>query len=93
MKWSNVVSERCAKWSYSFSMFFAEKAADHTRIDYEAAIGGGLLLVPGGEGLNALKRDYARMVEDGLLLDDAEVFDALMARCADIAARANATAR
>jgi hypothetical protein len=29
------------------------------------------------------------MVEDGLLLEDAEPFDALMARCADIAVRAN----
>ena len=29
------------------------------------------------------------MVEDGLLLEDAEPFEALMVRCADIAARAN----
>jgi len=29
------------------------------------------------------------MIEDGLLLEDAESFDALMAHCADIAARAN----
>lgn len=32
-----------------------------------------------------LEEDYARMVDDGLLLEDAEPFDALMARCADIA--------
>jgi hypothetical protein len=29
------------------------------------------------------------MVENGLLLEDAEPFDALMAHCADIATRAN----
>jgi hypothetical protein len=29
------------------------------------------------------------MVDDGLLLNDAEPFDVLMARCADLAARAN----
>jgi hypothetical protein len=71
------------------SMFFAEKAADRTPIDYAAAIKGGLQLVPVGDGEKALKEDYARMVEDGLLFDDAEPFEALMARCADIATRAN----
>jgi hypothetical protein len=45
--------------------------------------------VPIGDALKALEEDYARMVEDGLLLEDAEPFEALMARCADIAARAN----
>jgi hypothetical protein len=71
------------------SMFFAEKAADRSPIDYMAAVSGGLRLVPAGDGLKALEQDYARMVEDGLLLEDAEPFDALMARCADIAVRAN----
>ena len=75
------------------SMFFAEKAADRTPIDYGAAINGGLLLVPIGDGAKALEDDYARMVEDGLLFDDAEPFEALMARCADIAARANSAAK
>ena len=37
----------------------------------------------------ALAMDYARMVEDGLLLEDAEPFEALIERCADIAERAN----
>jgi hypothetical protein len=71
------------------SMFFSEKAADRTPIDYAAAVNGGLRLVPGGDGAKALEEDYARMVEDGLLLDDAEAFERLMARCADIEARAN----
>lgn len=71
------------------AMFFAEKAADRTSIDYAAAVNGGLHLVPVGDGAKALEEDYARMVEDGLLFDDAEPFEVLMARCADIAARAN----
>jgi len=70
-------------------MFFAEKAADGSPIDYVAAVNGGLQLVPGGHASKALQEDYGRMVEDGLLLDNAEPFEALMAHCADIAARAN----
>ncbi|WP_025091227.1 nucleotidyl transferase AbiEii/AbiGii toxin family protein [Brucella intermedia] len=75
------------------TMFFAEKASDRTPIDYLAAVDGGLRLVPAGEGLKALEEDYARMVDDGLLLEDAELFGALMERCADIAVRANGTAK
>jgi len=71
------------------AMFFAEKAVDRSQIEYSAAVDGGLRLVPIGEAAKALADDYARMVEDGLLLDGAEPFDALMERCADIAARAN----
>lgn len=71
------------------TMFFAEKSSDRTPIDYAAAVNGGLRLVPAGDGLKALEEDYARMVDDGLLLEDAEPFDALMARCAEIAERAN----
>jgi len=71
------------------AMFFAEKASDRTPIDYAAAVNGGLQLVPAGDGLKALEEDYARMVDDGLLLEDAESFDTLMAQCADIATRAN----
>ena len=50
-------------------------------------------LVPEGGVALALGDDYARMLEDGLLLDDAEPFTALMERCADIMARATAAAR
>jgi hypothetical protein len=71
------------------SMFFAEKAADRSPIDYNAAVNGSLRLVPVGDALKALEEDYAQMVEDGLLLQDAEPFAALMAGCADIALRAN----
>ena len=75
------------------SMFFAEKAADGEAIDYDAAVGGKLQLAPTGEARTALATDYARMVEDGLLLGDAEPFEALIERCADIAERANRAAK
>jgi len=71
------------------SMFFAEKAEDGALVDYDTAVNGGLRLVPGGEALAALSADYGQMVDDGLLLEDAEPFETLMARCDDIAARAN----
>lgn len=74
------------------AMFFAEKASDRSPIDYALAVNGGLQLAPGGEASKALEEDYGRMVEDGLLLKDAEPFEVLMARCADIAARANRAA-
>lgn len=74
------------------TMFFAEKAADRSVIDYTAAVNGDLQLVPVGDGAKALAEDYARMVVDGLLLEEAEAFETLMMRCADIAERANCMA-
>jgi hypothetical protein len=73
------------------AMFFAEKGADRSQID-AAAVNGGLQLVPAGDGAKALAEDYGRMVDDGLLLEEAEPFDALMKRCGDIAAQANSAA-
>ena len=54
---------------------------------------GGLRLVPTDDGAKALEDDYARMVADGLLLEDAEPFAVLIDRCADIAALANGVAK
>lgn len=71
------------------SMFFSEKAADRSVIDYGTAIGGELQLVPQGDAIKALAEDYHRMVEDGLLVEESETFDTLMERCAGIARRAN----
>lgn len=72
--------------------YFAEKAADGAPIDYRAAVGGGLQLRPEGDAYAVLEVDYGRMVEAGLLLDDAEAFVDVMARCDDLQARANAAA-
>ena len=69
--------------------FFREKDSSGVWVDYSAAVTGGLRLVPVGNALAALERDYARMVEDGWLLDDAEPFGALMAACQMIEDRAN----
>lgn len=72
------------------AMFFAEKAADRSPIDYASAGNGGLQLVPAGDGAKALADDHARMVDDGLLLDEAEPFETPTECCADVTSRANA---
>ena len=51
-------------------MFFGKKAADRSQIDYAAAVSGGLQLVPAGDAAKALAEDYARKVDDGLLLEE-----------------------
>ena len=71
------------------TMFFREKDASGQWVDYHAAVAGALQLVPLGASLDVLADDYTRMVEDGLLLDEAEPFAALMASCQEIADRAN----
>lgn len=75
------------------SWFFLEKNAARETIDYRAAVAGGLRLVPEGHARDVLAEDYGRMVEDGLLLDEAESFDALMERIAELEKRANAAAK
>ena len=60
------------------SLFFREKKADDTEIDYTAAVQGKLNLLPTGDRLDELRKDYEAMIADGLLLDDAESFDALI---------------
>ena len=72
------------------AMFFREKDATGNEIDYHAAVGGGLQLIPSGPALDALDNDYQRMLADGMLLDSNEPFERLMERCASIEARANA---
>ncbi|MEO5655098.1 MAG: nucleotidyl transferase AbiEii/AbiGii toxin family protein [Nitrosospira sp.] len=71
------------------SIFFAEKSPHGELIDYHAAVSGGLQLVPDDEALAALASDYQHMVDDGLFLDDAEPFEALLQRCRVIQQKAN----
>ncbi len=71
------------------SVFFREKDVAGAWIDYEAAVSGELHLVPEGPTYEALAEDYNKMLSEGMLLDDAEQFKVLMARCADIQERAN----
>lgn len=72
------------------SIFFAEKSPQGELIDYHAAVSGALQLVPDDGALAVLASDYQHMVDDGLLLDDAESFDVLMQRCRIIQEKANA---
>lgn len=71
------------------SKFFAEKDVDGRWIDYEAAVTGGLQLVPAGQAYDALAEDYERMLAGGMLLDDEETFNEVVGRCADVGARIN----
>ena len=71
------------------AMFFREKDATGSWIDYKTAVSGNLQLVPQGVAYKALADDYGRMLSDGMLLDDGEHFDDLMGRCAEIEKRAN----
>lgn len=71
------------------SMFFPEKSATGELIDYITAISGGLRLVPSETALTGLSLDYARMLDDGLLLGDAEPFETLLEQCRDLETRAN----
>ena len=74
------------------SIFFAESMPDGTPIDYRAAVTGALDLAPGGDARKTLADDYQRMIDDGLLLDDAEPFDVLLQRCQALAFKVNAAA-
>ena len=71
------------------AIFFSENDARGKRIDYQAAVSGSLQLVPSGAAYTVLADDYARMLADGMLLDENEPFDSLIGRCASIEARAN----
>ena len=72
------------------SIFFAEKNLSGGPIDYHAAISGSLQLVPEGRALAVLAEDYQKMLDDGLLLDDVEGFELLIAKCAEIQKKVNA---
>ena len=73
----------------SKAMFFRMKAADGNVIDYTAAIGGSLFLIPNGADLDALRKDYQSMIEEGLLREDAYDFNELIAQCTSLQKEAN----
>lgn len=72
------------------AIFFAEKDSHGALIDYDKAVSGALQLVPGGAARDRLAHDYQGMVEDGLLLEEAEPFGRLMDRCREVQRKANA---
>jgi hypothetical protein len=60
--------------------------------DYHAAVSDGLQFVPDDGALATLASDYQHMVDDGLFLDDAEPFEALLQRCRVIQQKASVLA-
>lgn len=74
------------------SLFFIEKDAEGTLIDYFAATSGKLQMVPDGAASDALAADYDSMRADDILVGNAPPFDALMDACASVAQAANAAA-
>jgi hypothetical protein len=73
--------------------FFRFRDSNGNPIDYVAAVSGALQIVPDAEALKALEADYKKMADDGILLEDAEIFADLMKRCADLEQRANTKAK
>ena len=71
------------------SVFFREKDAGGSWIDYQEAVTGELQLVPTRAVRGILADDYGRMLREGMLLGDEEAFEDIIGRCADIEARAN----
>ena len=70
------------------SMFFAEKDLAGQWIDYQQAVSGSLRLVPEGASLAALERDYAAMLQDGLLSLHQPGFSEVLESCRAIEDRA-----
>ncbi|MFZ6813795.1 nucleotidyl transferase AbiEii/AbiGii toxin family protein [Undibacterium sp. Rencai35W] len=71
------------------SMFFAEKDAAGAKVDYQRAVTGAIQLIPTGESLAALERDYSAMLEDGLLALHQPDFSDLIENCRAIEMRIN----
>ena len=98
-KWSKTVDSAAADRALAQAVaahkgiFFAESTPDGAPIDYHAAVTGALALAPSGDARQARAEDYRHMVEDGLLLDDAEPFEALLQRCQTLADKVNVAVR
>lgn len=75
------------------SHFFSEKDAEGKVIDYIVAVEGGLQIVPDGAARDALAADYAKMLEDQVMVGHALPFDELMKVCAEVAQQANGAAK
>ena len=71
------------------AMFFAEKDIDKQLIDYKAAVNNRLQIVPEGRPLDALERDYAAMLADGLLSKQPPGVRDVINICAELQARIN----
>jgi hypothetical protein len=63
------------------SVFFVEKDASGTKIDYFAATNGQLQLIPTGDSLKALENDYKAMATYGLLALHQPSFSNIIEQC------------
>ena len=75
------------------SVFFAEKDAQGSKVDYFRAVTGGLKWVPSGAALDALEHDYTAMLQDGLLALHQPSFDEIMETCRSVQDDVNEMAR
>lgn len=71
------------------SMFFAEKDVNKNSIDYKAALNGELQIVPEDDPLAVLEKDYAAMLEDGLLSTNQPSFREIISVCTELQSRIN----
>ncbi len=69
------------------SMFFAEKDIDKNSIDYKAAVNAQLQIVPEGGPLEVLEKDYAAMLDDGLLSNNQPSFREIISVCIELQSR------
>ena len=72
------------------AIFFRERDVAGDWIDYVAAVSGHLQLVPERPLYDILAEDYRQMQGSGMILEDAESFEDVVNRCAEIETRANA---
>ncbi len=75
------------------AMFFAEKDTEKAWIDYAAAVGGCIQLVPEGGALESLEQDYLAMLDDGLLASGELSFAEIIGICTDLQKQINAQNR
>ena len=68
-------------------MFFRKKDPARNRVNFTEAVSGGLQLAPNEPVYQVLADDYDRMLSDGMLLDDKELFDNLITKCTGIQRR------
>lgn len=66
------------------SMFFAEKDANKNFIDYKAAVSTAIQIIPEGLALEVLNKDYAAMLEDGLLAPHQPTFAEIISTCSEL---------
>lgn len=70
-------------------MFFSEKDIHKNTIDYQAAVGSEIQIVPTGPALAALETDYLAMLDDGLLSTHQPSFKEIIQTCTELQEQIN----